>query len=57
MIENVETYFGEGSNGAKTMDFGGILRFKPHFCQSAPTTPTKRAENVYLGVLQHPTKF
>jgi len=39
------------------MDFGGILRFKPRFCQPAPANPTKLAKNVYWGVLQHPTKF
>jgi len=47
------TLFGEGSNVAKNTDFGGIYRFKPRFCQPVPTNPTKRAEKVYLGILQH----
>jgi len=54
MIKKVDTSFGGGSKGAKTSDFGGISRFKPFFCQPAPT---KLAEKVYLGVLQHPTKL
>jgi len=57
MIKKVEISFGREPKGAKNMDFGGILRFKQLFCQSAPTSPTKRAEMMLLGVLQHPTKF
>jgi len=34
-----------------------FLRFKPLFYQSTLTNPTKAAEQVYLGVLQYPTKF
>jgi len=37
MIKKVEISFGVGSKGPKTTDFGGILKFKPLFCQSAPT--------------------
>jgi len=43
MIKKVETLFNGGPKGAKTTDFGGILRFKLLFCQSAPTTSTKLA--------------
>jgi len=39
MIKKVETPFGGGYRESKTMDFGGILRFKPLFCQSAPAPP------------------
>jgi len=39
MIKKVEISFGVGSKGPKTTDFGGILKFKPLFCQSAPTPP------------------
>jgi len=49
MITNVEFFLGAQSNGAKTSDFGGELRFKPLFCQSVPTNPTKVAEKVYLA--------
>jgi len=38
------------------MDFV-FLRFKPLFCQSTLTNSTEVADSVYLGVLQHPTKF
>jgi len=31
--------------------------FNPLFCQSTPINPTKVAEQVYLGILQHPTKL
>jgi len=47
-------FFWWGVQEGKNTDFGGILRFKPLFCQPAPT---KLAENVCLGVLQQPTKF
>ena len=57
IIKNVKFSFGGESKGAKNTDFGGILRFKLLLCQSAPTTPTKRAEMMLLGVLQHPTNF
>jgi len=42
MIKKVDTFFGGGSKGEKTSDFGGILRFKPLFCQPA----SKLAEKV-----------
>jgi len=42
MIKKVDTSFGGGSKGEKTSDFGGILRFKPLFCQPA----SKLAEKV-----------
>jgi len=54
MIKKVKTSFGGGSKRAKTTDFGGILGFKPRFCQSAPT---KLAEKMYLGDLQLPPNF
>jgi len=57
MKKTVEICFGGGSNGAKTKNFGFVLRFKPLFCQSTSTNPTKVAEQVYLAVLQHPTKL
>jgi len=56
MIEKVETFFGWESNRAKTTDFV-LFRFKPLFSQPASTNPTKLAENVYAGVLQHPFNF
>jgi len=37
MNKKVKTSFGGGPKRAKTTDFGGILRFKPVFCQSAST--------------------
>jgi len=43
--------------GGKKHGFRGILRFKPLFCESAPTAPTKLAEKVSLGVFQIPIKF
>jgi len=51
MIKQVVTSFVGGSKGSKTWDFGAILRFKPLICLSVPT---KLAEKVHLGVLQHP---
>jgi len=57
MIKKVEISFGGEPKGARNTDFGGIWSFKQLFCQSAPTTPTKRSEMMLLGVLQHPTKF
>jgi len=39
------------------LDFEVILRFKPLLCHQASINPTKLAEKVYFGVLQHPTKF
>jgi len=57
IIKRINTCIGGGSKGAKTSDFGCILRFKPLFCQSAFTNPTNLAEKVYFGVLQHPNKF
>jgi len=56
MIKKVESSFG-GVKGGKNTHIGSILGFKPLFCQSALTTLNKLAEKVYLGVLQHPTKF
>jgi len=60
MIKKVEVTFGGESNGEKNTDFGGILRFKPLFFQSAPTTTTKLTEKpllVVLNVLKHPSKY
>ena len=37
IIKKVDACFGGGSKGAKATDFGGILRFKPFFCQPAST--------------------
>jgi len=47
MINKVDTSFGGESKRAKTLDFGAILTFKPLFCQSVPTNPTKLAEKVF----------
>jgi len=41
----------------KNLGFRAILRFKLLICQSVATNSTKLAKKVYLGVLQHPTKF
>jgi len=57
MIKNAEIVFWWGSMRAKRTDFGGVLRSKQLFSQSVPTNPTKVAKKVYVGVLQHPTKF
>jgi len=57
MIKKVEKNFGGVYKGAKIMDFGVILKFKLLFSQSAPISPTKLPEKVYLGVLHHPIKF
>jgi len=45
MIKKIDTSFVGRPKGAKTSDFGSILRFKPLFCQSVPTNPTKFAED------------
>jgi len=37
MIKTFHTCIGEGPEEAKTTDFGGILRFKPLYCQSVAT--------------------
>jgi len=57
MIKKVDTSFLGDAQGAKTSKFGAILRFNPLICQSVGTNPTKHAEKVFCGVLQHPTKF
>jgi len=57
IMKKVDTSFFGGDKGAKISDFGAILGFKPLFCQSLPTNPTKLAEKVCFGVLQHLTKF
>jgi len=49
--------FGETSNGAISKDWGEVLRFKPLFWQSVPTNSTEVLENMFFGVLHHPTKF
>jgi len=56
MIKKLKLLLVGGPRG-QNHGFRGILRFKPLFCQSALTTPTKLAENVYLGFLQHLIKF
>jgi len=53
MIPKVEIFHGR-FKGAKTTDFEDFWRFQPVFSLSVPTSPTKVAEKVYLGVLQHP---
>jgi len=53
MITKVENNFG---GEAMSKDFGVFLTIKPFFWHSVPMNPTKAAEKVYLGVLQHPTK-
>jgi len=57
IIKKVDTSFLGGAKGAKTSDFGAILRFKPLICQSVATNPIKLAEKLYFCVLQLPTKF
>jgi len=56
MIKKGETFLVEDPSGKKHR-FRDVLKFKPLFCQPAPTNPTKLAEKVYLGVLQHTTNF
>jgi len=55
IIKNVEKFL-VGAKMAISKYFGVFLRFKPPFCQSVPTNPTKVAEQEFLGVLQHPAK-
>ena len=57
MIKKGDTSFLEGAKGAKTSDFGAILKFKPLVFRSVGMNPPKLAEKVYHGVLQHPTIF
>jgi len=57
MIKKVDTSFVRRVQRGKTTVFGGILRFKPLFCQSASTNLAEVSEKVYLGVSQHPIKF
>jgi len=45
-----------GSKEEKNMNFV-FSRFKTLFCQSTLTNPTKVAEKLHWGVLQHSTKF
>jgi len=52
MIKNIEIFFGERGNIQRLW----VLRFKPLFCQATLTNCLKVAEQVSLGVLQHPTK-
>jgi len=53
-IKKVDTSFFGSAQGAKSSNNRAILRFKPLFCQPAPTTLAKK---VYFGVLQHPSTF
>ena len=57
MIKKVENVFGVGGNVEISKDFGVFLRLKPLFFPPVPTNTTKGAEQVFLGVLQHPTKL
>jgi len=55
MIKKVDTSFFGGSKGAKTSDFGTILRFKPLICQSVAYPPTppnlqKRCISVFYNI-------
>jgi len=56
MIKKVEKNLGGGQMG-QYPNCWVFLMFKLLFWQSVFTNPTKVAENVYLGVLQHPIKF
>ena len=56
MIKKVEFFLLRVQLGKPRIS-GVFLRFKPLFCQSTPTNTTKVAEQFYLGVLRHPTKF
>ena len=59
-MKTVDTSFGGGNNGAKYR-ISGLFWGSNHFSAGqhlpAPTNHTKLSEKVYLGVLQHPTKF
>jgi len=55
--KKIEICSGGGPNGAISKYFGRGLQFKLLFCQSTLTNSLKVTEQVFVGVLQHPTVF
>jgi len=56
MIKKIDTSYGGGPRGQKP-GFRGYFEVQATFMTASTTNPTKLAAKVYLGVLQHRTKF